>query len=121
MRVRGIQSGFDFLAAAGRLRHRRDADPVRLEPDPTGRRSWSACSTRCAWRSIGIVLATVLGTLLGVGRFSRNALVRGLCYGYVELFRNIPVLLQLLMWYLLLHRRAAAVADARGTSPTCSS
>jgi general L-amino acid transport system permease protein len=42
-----------------------------------------------------------MGTMLGIGRFSRNAIVRGLCYGYVELFRNIPVLLQLLMWYLL--------------------
>ena len=56
---------------------------------------------------IGIVLTTVLGTLLGVGRFSHNALVRGLCYGYVELFRNVPVLLQLLMWYLLLTECAA--------------
>jgi general L-amino acid transport system permease protein len=51
---------------------------------------------------IGIVLTTLIGTLLGIGRFSRNALVRGLCYGYVEAFRNIPLLLQLLMWYLLL-------------------
>ena len=51
---------------------------------------------------IGIVLTTLLGTLIGVGRFSNNAIVRGLCYGYVELFRNIPVLLQLLVWYLLL-------------------
>ena len=33
---------------------------------------------------IGIVLTTILGTLLGIGRFSHNALVRGLCYGYVE-------------------------------------
>ena len=31
-----------------------------------------------------------------------NAIVRGLCYGYVELFRNVPVLLQLLVWYLVL-------------------
>jgi general L-amino acid transport system permease protein len=46
------------------------------------------------------VLTTLLGTLLGVGRFSRNALVRGLCRAYVEAFRNIPLLLQLLMWYL---------------------
>jgi general L-amino acid transport system permease protein len=51
---------------------------------------------------LGIVMTTVLGTLLGVGRFSNNAIVRGLCYGYVEMFRNIPVLLQLLVWYLLL-------------------
>ena len=49
---------------------------------------------------VGVVLATLLGTMLGIGRFSRNAIVRGLCYGYVELFRNIPVLLQLLVWYL---------------------
>jgi general L-amino acid transport system permease protein len=51
---------------------------------------------------VGIVLTTILGTLLGVGRFSHNALVRGVCYAYVEVFRNIPVLLQLLMWYLIL-------------------
>jgi general L-amino acid transport system permease protein len=51
---------------------------------------------------LGIILATLLGTLLGIGRFSRNALVRGLCLFYVELFRNIPVLLQLLMWYVVL-------------------
>jgi general L-amino acid transport system permease protein len=51
---------------------------------------------------IGILFTTVLGTLVGVGKLSRNALVRLLCASYVELFRNIPLLLQLLMWYLLL-------------------
>jgi general L-amino acid transport system permease protein len=50
---------------------------------------------------VGILLTTVLGVMAGLGRFSRNALVRGLCYAYVEVFRNIPILLQLLMWYLL--------------------
>ncbi len=50
----------------------------RLPPDPAGprrARAW-ACSTRCAWRSTGIVLATVLGTLIGVARLSKNFLVR---------------------------------------------
>jgi general L-amino acid transport system permease protein len=61
---------------------------------------------------IGIILTTILGTLLGVGRFSRNALVRGLCYAYVEFFRNVPVLLQLLMWYLLLTEVLPASQDA---------
>jgi general L-amino acid transport system permease protein len=50
---------------------------------------------------MGLILTTLIGTLVGVGRFSRNALVRGLCQCYVELFRNVPVLLQLLMWYLM--------------------
>ncbi len=51
---------------------------------------------------VGIVLTTILGTMIGIGRFSRNALVRGICMVYVEFFRNIPVLLQLFMWYIFL-------------------
>ena len=66
---------------------------------------------------IGIILTTILGTLLGVGRFSRNALVRGLCYAYVEFFRNVPVLLQLLMWYLLFTDALPAAAEAWTLGP----
>jgi general L-amino acid transport system permease protein len=101
MKVRGIQSGFDFLL-----------QPAGFD---IGESLFDYDSAQAYWRAfmtglfntlrvalIGIVLITLLGTLLGVGRFSRNALVRGICSAYVELFRNIPVLLQLLMWYLLL-------------------
>jgi len=55
------------------------------------------------------VLATRRGTVLGVGRFSRNLLVRVVCSAYVEWFRNIPLLLQLLMWYLMLAELLPAV------------
>jgi general L-amino acid transport system permease protein len=101
MRVRGIQSGFDFLF-----------QPAGFD---IGERMIPYESIDAYWRAfligllntlrvaiIGIVLTTILGTLLGVGRFSNNAIVRGLCYGYVELFRNVPILLQLLVWYLVL-------------------
>ncbi|HWK71471.1 amino acid ABC transporter permease [Pollutimonas sp. M17] len=50
----------------------------------------------------GIVLATVLGTLVGIGRLSRNFLLRKLCDGFVETLRNIPLLIQLLGWYLVI-------------------
>ena len=49
---------------------------------------------------IGIVLATILGFLVGLGRLSRNWLVARLAGGYVELIRNLPLLFQLLFWYL---------------------
>lgn len=101
MAQRGIQSGFDFLL-----------QPAGFE---IGEGLFGFEASQAYWRAFltglgntlrtalaGIVLATVLGTLLGVGRFSRSALLRGLCSAYVELFRNIPLLLQLLMWYLLL-------------------
>jgi general L-amino acid transport system permease protein len=44
----------------------------------------------------GVVLATVLGTLIGIGRLSQNAVVRTLCRVYVEVVRNIPLLVLLL-------------------------
>ncbi|MCU0831103.1 MAG: amino acid ABC transporter permease [Rhizobiaceae bacterium] len=48
---------------------------------------------------IGIVTATILGFLVGVGRLSRNWLVARLCTVYVEFFRNIPPLLVIFFWY----------------------
>ena len=50
--------------------------------------------------AIGIVLATILGFLVGLARLSRNWLVARLAGGYVELIRNLPLLFQLLFWYL---------------------
>jgi general L-amino acid transport system permease protein len=52
--------------------------------------------------SVGIVLATILGTLIGIARLSRNWLMSRLAAAYVELMRDIPVLLQLLFWYMFL-------------------
>ena len=111
MALRGIQSGFDFLT-----------DPAGFD---IGESLFAFDSGQPYWQAfavglgntlrvavLGIVLTTLLGTLLGVGRFSRNALVRGVCYAYVEVFRNIPVLLQLLLWYLLCTEALPAAAEA---------
>ncbi len=111
MKTRGIQSGFDFLLQPAGF----DIGEGWLTYD-SNNPYWHAFmvglvnTLRVA--VIGIVLTSILGTLLGVGRFSRNALIRGFCYAYVELFRNIPVLLQLLMWYLLFTEYLPAIEDA---------
>lgn len=60
----------------------------------------------------GLVLATLIGALIGFGRLSPNVLLRTLCTAYVEVFRNIPLLLQLLTWYFLLAGKLPPVADA---------
>ena len=101
MRVRGIQSGFDFLTQPAGFDIGELLMPYE-STDPYWKAFLVGVLNTLRVAIIGIVFTTVLGTLLGIGRFSANALVRGLCYAYVELFRNIPVLLQLLMWYLLL-------------------
>ena len=101
MRMRGIQSGFDFLL-----------DPAGFDISES---IFAFTSTQTYGHAflvgllntlrvscIAIVICTLWGTLLGIGRLSNNALARGLCYAYTELFRNVPLLLQLLMWYVVL-------------------
>lgn len=51
---------------------------------------------------IGVVLATIIGTLAGVARLSRNWLLARFATVYVEGLRNIPVLLQLFFWYAII-------------------
>jgi general L-amino acid transport system permease protein len=116
MRVRGIQSGFDFLGQPAGF-----SIGESLYPFDSGesyvRAFGVGLSNTLRVAVAGIILATVLGTLLGVGRFSRNALVRGLCAAYVECFRNIPVLLQLLVWYLVLTEIFPPIQDAWKVGP----
>jgi general L-amino acid transport system permease protein len=51
---------------------------------------------------IGIVLATVLGTFIGLARLSKNFLLKTLSAGYVEFIRNVPLLVQLFFWYAVI-------------------
>ncbi len=59
---------------------------------------------------VGIALATVLGTMIGVSRLSSNWLLSRLAAVYVEVLRDIPLLLQLLFWYVLMQGLPSARA-----------
>ena len=48
---------------------------------------------------IGIVFCTILGVTIGIGRLSQNYLIAKAAEWYVEIFRNIPLLLQIFFWY----------------------
>lgn len=101
MRLRGIQSGFDFLTQPAGFDISESLFTYTAS-DSYAQAFLTGLGNTLKVAVLGIVLATLLGTLLGVGRFARNALLRGLCLSYVELFRNIPLLLQLLLWYLVM-------------------
>ena len=49
--------------------------------------------------AIGIVLATIIGIVVGIARLSKNYLIERTAAVYVEFFRNIPLLLQIFFWY----------------------
>ena len=116
MRVRGIQSGFGFLAQPAGFDIGESIFAFD-SADPYWKAFLVGLSNTLRAALVGIVLTTLLGTLIGIGRLSRNFLVRKLCAGYVELIRNIPVLIQLLMWYFVLNEWLPPVADALNPLP----
>src|SRR5205085_3184255 len=64
-----------------------------------GRAFWVGLFNTLLVAGLGIVLATILGFLIGIARLSKNWLLSRISQGYVELIRNLPLLLQLLFWY----------------------
>ncbi len=63
---------------------------------------------------LGVFLATILGTLLGVGRLSNNWLLSRICEWYVEAFRNVPLLLWLFLFYKLISEAFPGPRQALG-------
>lgn len=95
---RGIISGFAFLnnsAGFGIAQHLIDY----TESDSYVRVFVIGLLNTLLVSVIGIVLASILGFLLGVARLSPNWLINKLATVYIEIFRNIPPLLQILFWY----------------------
>jgi general L-amino acid transport system permease protein len=100
LQLRGLASGFDYL-------HR--AAGFEVTPGPLSYTSRDTYARALALglvntlrvAAIGIVLATVLGLLVGVARLSTIWAASRLAAGYVEVVRNTPLLLQLLFWYSL--------------------
>ncbi|MDE0553018.1 MAG: ABC transporter permease subunit [Candidatus Poribacteria bacterium] len=61
---------------------------------------------------IGIVCATILGLVVGIARLSSNYLIRTVAAVYVECFRNVPLLLQILFWYTAVILQLPRVRDS---------
>lgn len=98
MEARGIKSGFGFLSAPAGF----DILMSLVPFDATysyGRTFIVGLLNTILVSAISIVMATILGFLMGVAAFSRNWLVRKIAFVYVETFRNIPLLLQVFFWY----------------------
>ncbi len=98
LEVRQIRSGFGFLGEPAGFDIGEGFLPY--SPSDTYLRAFAAgVANTLRVAAAGIALATVLGTLVGIGRLSRNALVRWVCTVYVEVLRNVPLILQLFAWY----------------------
>ena len=95
---RGITSGFDFLSTSagfGIIQSLIDYS----EQSSYGRAFLVGLLNTLLVSALGIVLATLLGFVIGIARLSGNWLVSRLAATYIEVFRNIPLLLQIFFWY----------------------
>src|SRR3954463_376132 len=66
---------------------------------------------------LAIVIATILGLIVGISRLSSNWLIRTIATVYVEFFRNIPPLIVILFWYLGVLAAFPNVKDAIQLGP----
>ncbi|MER8440853.1 amino acid ABC transporter permease [Mesorhizobium sp. M1312] len=93
-----IASGFGFLR--GRAGFDISDSAIAYSSDSTyGRAILVGFINTLIVAVAGIITATLIGFILGVGRLSHNWLIRKICTVYVEVFRNIPPLLVIFFWY----------------------
>jgi general L-amino acid transport system permease protein len=97
--AQGFESGFGFLwntAGFGINQSLIDYN----ESDSYGRVFLVGVLNTLLVSALGVVFATVIGFVVGIARLSPNWLIARLAGGYVELIRNLPLLFQILFWYL---------------------
>jgi general L-amino acid transport system permease protein len=103
LEARGIATGFGFLsetAGFGIIQSLIDYS----ETSSFGRTFLVGLLNTLLVSALGILLATLLGFLIGVARLSGNWLIARLADAYIEIFRNIPLLLQVFFWYFAVLR-----------------
>lgn len=96
-----ISSGFDFLKNTAGFGI--SQTPIEYsETSSYGRAIVIGFLNTLLVAVFGIFFATIIGFVVGISRLSTNWVISKLAYWYVEIVRNVPLLLQILFWYLLL-------------------
>lgn len=99
----GMEFGYDFLSKAASF----DIQFSLIDYDgssPYFRAYLVGLLNTILVSVLGIILATILGLLMGISRLSKNFLISRLAEVYIEVFRNIPLILQLFFWYFAVLR-----------------
>ncbi|HKX09521.1 MAG TPA: amino acid ABC transporter permease [Stellaceae bacterium] len=111
MARQGIAAGFGFLSREAGFEI--STTLISYTPaDTYGRALLVGLLNTLVVAAIGCVLTTIFGVLLGIARLSSNWLLRQVTLWYVEIFRNTPLLLQLVVWWDLLRISAPGPRQA---------
>lgn len=111
MRARGLAPGLAFLGNTAGFRI--GEGPAFDGATDTYARAFGVGLVNTARVALaGVVLSTVLGLAVALGRLSGNPLVERLCLVYVDAFRNTPLVVQLIFWYQGVVLRLPPIADS---------
>lgn len=109
--ARGITTGFDFLdntAGFGIVQTLIDY----TSQSTYGRTFLVGLLNTLLVSALGVLAATVIGFTVGIARLSPNWLISRLANGYIEIFRNIPLLLQIFFWYFAVLRALPSARES---------
>jgi len=95
----GIASGFGFLNRAAGFGVNFSPFMEYTETSTYSDVYWLGLQNTLLLAVVGVFFATIIGFLMGVARLSSNWVINKIAYWYVEILRNIPLLLQIFIWY----------------------
>ena len=109
--VRGLDLGYSFISQTAGF----DLPEMMIDYTPAdtfGRAFLVGLLNTVKVSVVGIALATVLGTITALARLSSNWLVNKLASVYIEIIRNIPLLVQLFFWYFAVFQQLPPVRES---------
>ncbi len=108
LEAKAIGTGYDFLGTAlgSDL-----GSGIDTNPDTSGRALWVGMVNTIRLSIGGIIAATILGVLVGVGRLSSNWLVKRISSVFVETLRNIPLVVQIILIFVVIASLPRVQAD----------
>ncbi len=95
LEAKGISTSFDFLSIDPGISL---SEGIDTEPATGGRALWVGMVNTLRLSVAGIALATVIGVAVGLARLSNNWVIKKIGSVYVETLRNVPLLVQILLW-----------------------
>ena len=109
LRAKGLTSGFEFLAQPAGFNV---SEGIDTEPATGGRALWVGMVTTLRLAIAGILTATVLGIFVGLARLSNNWIVNRVGTVFVELVRNVPLIVQIVLLFAVIGSLPALTTES---------
>ncbi len=110
---KGLPVSYDWIDGPANIQL---SEGIDTNPDTAGRALWSGMVTTLRLAVAGIVMSTLLGLVVGLARLSNNWLANRAASVFIETLRNIPVLVQILLWFTIISKTLPELQASEGAS-----